>query len=239
MLIAEGSDWFWWFGDSHSSAQDGLFDRLFRKHLQNVYSLLGEEPPAELARPISQGHRHTRHYSEPTGLLQVKINGRRSYFEWINAGHLRCQGARGTMSMASEGLVSDLYFGFDTERLLIRLDARSGALSEQLRDVAALRVSFLHPKGFELRVNKPASRRPTVQLYHDEIPVAESGAEVATDILFELGLPFRSLALGTDEPLHFFVELLRDDQPIERIPHEGAIETTIPSPDYELIMWQA
>jgi alpha-amylase/alpha-mannosidase (GH57 family) len=33
MYIAEGSDWFWWFGDDHSSAQDALFDYLFRKHL--------------------------------------------------------------------------------------------------------------------------------------------------------------------------------------------------------------
>jgi alpha-amylase/alpha-mannosidase (GH57 family) len=239
LMIAEGSDWFWWFGDSHSSAQDGLFDRLFRKHLQNVYTVLGEEPPAELARPISQGHRHPRNYSEPTGLLQVKINGRRSYFEWINAGRLTCQGSRGTMSMASESLISDLYFGFDTERLLLRLDARGGVFTEQLREVDGLRVLFLQPKGFELRVNKPTSRRPTVQLYHDEIPVAESGAEAGAEILFELGIPFGSLALGTDEPLHFFVELLRDEQAIERIPSEGAIETVVPSPDYELIMWQA
>ena len=183
-----------------------------------------EEPPAELARPISQGHRHPRLYSEPTGLLQVKINGRRSYFEWINAGRLACQGSRGTMSMASEGLISDLYFGFDTERLLIRLDARGGASSEQLREVEGLRISFLQPKGFELRVGRPAKRRPAVQLYHEVIPVAESGVEAAADILFELGIPFRSLARSTDEPLHFFVELLRDGQPVERIPHEGAVE---------------
>jgi hypothetical protein len=87
-------------------------------------------------------------------------------------------------------------------------------------------------------VSRPAERHPAAQLYHDDIPVAEAGIEVAADILFELGIPFRSLALSTDEPLHFFVELLRDGQPIERIPHEGAIETLIPSPDYELIMWQ-
>ncbi len=54
MYIAEGSDWFWWYGDDHSSAQDALFDYLFRKHLQNVYLLLGDEPPADLARPISR-----------------------------------------------------------------------------------------------------------------------------------------------------------------------------------------
>ena len=60
LYIAEGSDWFWWFGDSHSSAQDGLFDRLFRKHLQNVYQVLGEQPPTELARARSAKAAATR-----------------------------------------------------------------------------------------------------------------------------------------------------------------------------------
>ncbi len=55
IYIAEGSDWFWWYGDDHSSALDGLFDHLFRKHLRNVYALLGSEPPGFLFTPISQG----------------------------------------------------------------------------------------------------------------------------------------------------------------------------------------
>ncbi len=45
LYIAEGSDWFWWYGDDHSSALDALFDHLFRKHLRNVYTLLGHDPP--------------------------------------------------------------------------------------------------------------------------------------------------------------------------------------------------
>jgi hypothetical protein len=45
--------------------------------------------------------------------------------------------------------------------------------------------------------------------------------------------------VATDGPIHFAVELLEGDQAVERIPSEGAIETTVPSPDYELIMWQA
>src|SRR5690606_4851703 len=106
LYIAEGSDWFWWFGDSHTSAQDSLFDRLFRKHLQNVYLALGEQPPSELARPISQGHGQLLH-TQPTGLLNVKVNGRRTYFEWINAGHCACTGARGAMTMVHEGLIEN------------------------------------------------------------------------------------------------------------------------------------
>jgi alpha-amylase/alpha-mannosidase (GH57 family) len=48
LLVAEGSDWFWWYGDDHSSAQDSDFDELFRRHLRNAYELLGLDPPAEL-----------------------------------------------------------------------------------------------------------------------------------------------------------------------------------------------
>jgi hypothetical protein len=33
--------------------------------------------------------------------------------------------------------------------------------------------------------------------------------------------------------------LIQAEQAIERAPNEGAIETSVPSPDYELIMWQA
>ncbi len=239
LYIAEGSDWFWWFGDSHSSAQDGLFDRLFRKHLQNVYTVLDEVAPAELSRPISQGHHHAQTYVEPTGLLSVKVDGRRSYFEWINAGHYVCGGSRGTMSMVTQGLISDLYFGFDPERLLLRLDSRGGPFREQLAEIDALRIVFLQPEGFELVVTNPSRKQSEVHLWRKGSTMAGSHAEAAADILFELAIPFRSLARKTDEPVHFYVELLKEDQPVERIPHEGAIETTVPSPDYELIMWQA
>jgi alpha-amylase/alpha-mannosidase (GH57 family) len=49
ILIAEGSDWFWWYGDDHSSDQDAEFDDLFRRHVRNAYTALGLEPPAELS----------------------------------------------------------------------------------------------------------------------------------------------------------------------------------------------
>lgn len=48
LLIAEGSDWFWWYGDDHSSPQDREFDELFRRHVRQAYTALGLEPPAEL-----------------------------------------------------------------------------------------------------------------------------------------------------------------------------------------------
>ncbi len=239
LYIAEGSDWFWWFGDDHTSAQDNLFDRLFRTHLQNVYRQLGEQPPPELAKPISRVHKHLRLFSDPTSLLNVKVDGRRTYFEWLNAGHYAEQGGRGTMAMADRRLVSDLYFGFDEDCLLLRLDARDGVWREQLAEVDMLRVVFVQPEEFELLVSHPTWREPIFQLYHRDVPVAESRVRVAADLLFELSIPLRSLAVASEDPIGFYVELLREEKCVQRMPHEGAIETGVPSPDFELIMWQA
>jgi len=49
MYILEGSDWFWWAGED----PDGSFDRLFRLHLTNLYTLIKKEPPAYLAKPLT------------------------------------------------------------------------------------------------------------------------------------------------------------------------------------------
>src|SRR5712691_10497568 len=37
LLTAEGSDWCWWFGPEHSTANDAEFDALYRKHLTAIY----------------------------------------------------------------------------------------------------------------------------------------------------------------------------------------------------------
>lgn len=52
LYIAEGSDWFWWFGDDQDSGRDDEFDDLFRAHLKNVYRDAGITPPEELERHI-------------------------------------------------------------------------------------------------------------------------------------------------------------------------------------------
>ena len=54
IMIAEGSDWCWWYGDEHKSPQADQFDDLFRYHLKMVYKTLGENPPVEFDEPIKK-----------------------------------------------------------------------------------------------------------------------------------------------------------------------------------------
>lgn len=48
LLKAEGSDWFWWYGDDHHSEHKDIFDELFRLHLAEFYTIIGRELPGEL-----------------------------------------------------------------------------------------------------------------------------------------------------------------------------------------------
>lgn len=47
MYICEGSDWFWWYGDNNAD-----FDYLYRRHLSNLYKLIGRDIPSYLNKPI-------------------------------------------------------------------------------------------------------------------------------------------------------------------------------------------
>jgi hypothetical protein len=100
-------------------------------------------------------------------------------------------------------------------------------------------MAFFEPEGFELLIAHPGWQEPILQLYHRDVPVSQAGVAAATADILELAIPFRSLAAATDDPIHFCIELIQRDQAIERAPNEGAIETSVPSTDYELIMWQA
>jgi len=52
ILAAEGSDWFWWYGNDQNSLMDDVFDRMFRAYLKNVYRAFGKKPPSFLDLPV-------------------------------------------------------------------------------------------------------------------------------------------------------------------------------------------
>ena len=239
IYIAEGSDWFWWYGDDHSSAQDAVFDHLFRKHLQNVYQLLGDTPPAELSRPIKRRAQRAIH-TLPRSLLEVKIDGRETFFEWIAAGRYSSQNERGTMALVTPGPIKDVYFGFDLLNLFVRVDFDSPA-HKALADFDAVRIGITEPSGWELLLTDLSTGQPTAQLDHEGAPYVPEPRDppirVGLDQILELALPFELLLIKSDEPIQFFVELLQGTQSRDRAPREGTIHLTCPSPDFEQVMW--
>jgi alpha-amylase/alpha-mannosidase (GH57 family) len=239
IYIAEGSDWYWWFGDDHSSAQDDLFDRLFRKHLKNVYLWLKQPYPAHLDRPISQGGVKVTH-TQPQGLLSVKVDGRQSFFEWINAGRYEVGNDRGTMTIVTKGPVQTLSFGFGKRALLIRLDGPQlkTALAQSVDEV---RVTFATPAQRQVRLQMPTSTEPLhASVWHAGQPLGEANPEirVALEQILEVAIPLDVLGVGDEQPVEFAVELMQSQCSLDRLPREGLIALVTPSPHFEQRSWQ-
>ena len=125
MLIAEGSDWFWWYGDDHSSDHDLAFDDLFRRHVRNVYRALDAPIPEELFVTNITTQPPSVEIRRPTGFIQPDIDGEvTSYFEWVGAGSFEATRSAGAMHQVGESSsrIVSVEFGFDLEHLFIRVD---------------------------------------------------------------------------------------------------------------------
>jgi alpha-amylase/alpha-mannosidase (GH57 family) len=121
ILIAEGSDWNWWYGPEHHSANDREFDVLYRKHLSNIYQLLGATPPDYLAQPIMRGFSQPR-FTPQTYYIHPRIDGEViRYFEWMGAAHYSADRRSGAMH-GKVFLLDSIYAGIDEENVYGRMD---------------------------------------------------------------------------------------------------------------------
>ena len=112
MYIAEGSDWFWWYGADQNSGNDDSFDQQFRGYLEQVYRLLGQEPPAFVNVPVIPQSAQAP-AQRPTEMLEgVQADGQAGQEEWAGAGRYQLDQAD-----------LDLWhYGFDQDHLYLRLD---------------------------------------------------------------------------------------------------------------------
>ncbi len=114
MYIAEGSDWFWFYGADQDSGQDWAFDEMFRGHLQRVYDLISVQPPASVFIPvIPQAAQPVDRAA--SGALAVTVDGSAAAGEWDAAAFYD--------QMQAPNALNGLYYGFDDDNLYLRLDA--------------------------------------------------------------------------------------------------------------------
>lgn len=121
LFIAEGSDWNWWYGPEHHSANDREFDELYRKHLSNIYQALGATPPDYLAQPIMGGAAQPSFISQ-TQYVHPRITGDMiRYFEWMGAAHYTADRRSGAMH-GKVFLLESIYAGIDEQNVYGRMD---------------------------------------------------------------------------------------------------------------------
>ena len=218
LMIAEGSDWFWWYGDDHHSENAAEFDLLFRSHIQRVYQLLGSDYPAELDLPIKKADAATL-YRAPAHTISPCLDGQvTDYFEWLPAG-FAVSSAGGAMHRA-ETYVQKVFFGYDTRLFYIRLDlAANQAITLPLE--ASLHLHFVAPRDLVLRLNRDPS--DTWHCSWLGIPDSFQPPGFGGGKILELGIPLDLLEVRNPGEVSFFVTVVEDNRELERFPSRGLL----------------
>lgn len=119
---AEGSDWFFWYGADQDSGNDPMFDYLYKLHLIAAYRAVGIE---EAQIPQVLFVRNIPPLTTALGEVKPTIDGKAAPGEWDDAAHLTV-----------EGLLKDLWLGYDTNHVYVRVDmaeSPSGWIGQPIR----------------------------------------------------------------------------------------------------------
>jgi len=255
LLAAEGSDWFWWFGEPFSSAEDAIFDRLFRAHLIGALQAIGAPEDPALSAPVDPERRlppslEALSTHAPFALIRPRIEegeGRpTAFYAWHGAG--RYEPPRGA-AMAESALVERIRFGFDHTQLFVRVEA------------AAARVAELEGAMVELEVSAAAGGRRRLRVVGGvdgnarwELLVEESGGWVdhgdGRPAVFrrrhgvleavELGVPFARLELAPGTQVGLVVRVVDEGGVVlGRYPSTGTLAFNVPDEGFEADHWSA
>jgi alpha-amylase/alpha-mannosidase (GH57 family) len=222
MLIAEGSDWFWWYGDDHQSENAAEFDALFRGHIRNVYTLIGRPYPPSLDIPIKRTEVKARHRN-PVHTITPKLDGQvTDYFEWLAAGF--AFPSAGESMHRSERQFESMYFGYDAARFYLRIDLKD--LKEgRFPQGRSLMIRFLAPVEFAMDITCGDHGHWHCKTATTRVP--EPDLRFAADKVMEIGIPLDALGIRKPEEARFFALLIERNHELERFPDNGFLAVPV------------
>ncbi len=233
LLICEGSDWFWWYGEPNYSGRDNIFDFIYRTHLKNIYKTLDLDYPKYLDEPLTSVS-PSRPSNYPKALISPEVNGKNTIDDdsWLNAG---CIDIPDGPVLRESKLFDKICFGNDSENFYLRLYLnkyikenpttlpRTYQMYIYLRKAG--RTQALSPIRL---INKSANISPiAMEKFHNEIQISirddelrflrlvkaipgdmwvlenYKSIEVAYDEVLDLKIPFDVLDINESEKLEF------------------------------------
>ncbi|OLE67493.1 MAG: hypothetical protein AUI36_06500, partial [Cyanobacteria bacterium 13_1_40CM_2_61_4] len=236
-LIAEGSDWFWWFGRSHDSGMDQIWDSLFRLHLRNIYMSLKRTPPAELYRPIAKeagGSASKR----PHRKITPKLNAVVDQAEWEAGGYVDVSALFGAMHPPT-GAVRRIWFGHDDRNLYLRFDLLPASRPRRVDLEIFFSGSPKQPShgnfGFDpaLRLTAKASGAEVELELREVTPDAHLRQPRWADRAMggealAFAVPFEALGHDPGETVEIVALAHEKGKPVEQLPPTGSIPVRVP-----------
>ena len=239
LYAAEGSDWFWWYGDDFHTEYKLEFDRLFRTHLRNVFLRAGKTAPEFLNHSVIDSGMLSAFQSVrlPIRLISPKIDGMvTDFFEWRGAGLIDPSPPHGAMWKSSDRF-SYLAFGYSLETLFLRLDVQPSHAPVPTTVEWHIQTAHLHYK-----LTFPLSTGLDHFLLWSSAtePFRQVGryTTIASRQIIELAIPFKDLALQAGQDFSVSLVLAQGELEIERYPRHHAVSVTVPDRNFEARMWR-
>lgn len=238
LLIAEGSDWFWWYYSRNQLGGENVFDTAFRKHLANVYRATGSAVPSWLERPID-GTAPLRRKAVTGFLTPARLTAEdRASAEWAHAAFVEPDVSSGTMQQGYR-LIRRVYYGFDVENLFFRIETTDEVSDRQIaifigapNAAAANRIPRLdgavaHDSLYSWRVEVNGQGSPTIRIARATgdgswIDVDARGEAVVGRRAIEVRLDRVSLGIDWGTALHIAAGVVQEGVVIEMVPSRRA-----------------
>jgi alpha-amylase/alpha-mannosidase (GH57 family) len=226
LLAGEGSDWCWWYGPEHSTANDAEFDALYRKHLTAVYLALGQVAPDELAKPIKRQPEHALQLA-PTGYLRAIVDGRESsYFEWLGAGLYSPERRGGAMHGRTFHL-RELRYGFEEDRFSIRVDPFPEAFGEMEDPEFRVTIGAAEELTVVVKLERGRLKEFAVEQGRVCLLNPKNAACAAFDRILEVSVQRDQIDLKGQKNLRLGVALWHGGLPVDVLPAEGFLEIAL------------
>jgi alpha-amylase/alpha-mannosidase (GH57 family) len=236
IYIAEGSDWNWWYGDEHATDTQKDFDELFRTNLMKVYIEMGKEVPPNLFVPVLREDRSITPTITIRGFIEPKIDGIvTSYYEWYQGAYMDIKKSGGSMHRA-ESILSHFYYGFNKDNLFLRLDP--AIPFSELPDNIEFSINLINPSQIKIPIwIKPSLKAELLKKRNGEWEKIKDILDVAVEDIFEIKIPFSDLNARENDEINLSTSVIKDGEEIERCPWRGYITITVPTPEFEAMLW--
>ncbi len=234
LMVAQGSDWFWWYGEPNDSGQDHIFDYLFREHLKNVYKYLGLKSPGYLDLPLISTFTAPSQY--PKRSISPIINGKEDSKneEWLNAGCIKMPDGP---ILQENKLFDKVYYGADENNFYLRLYL-DDSLQNDSKATSILQQMYIYLRNYDKKqlqsrvrlISKTENISPIMrEKFHNELTISmmnnklcpirltkslQSGLwamqdtksiKMAYQKVVDISIPFENLDIASGEKLEFFL----------------------------------
>lgn len=148
IYIAEGSDWFWWYGDTHYAPNKYDFDMLFRWHISEIYRIIGVNEPEEIKTPINialQYQSNNNYFTKNPPVIDGIVS---SDTEWLDAAYFSNASNQSTMHQVGS-MFRKLWYCYDDNSIYLRID-----FENTLNENDTIIIDFISPQKINFILNK-------------------------------------------------------------------------------------